>query len=97
MYIAKQFEFIFVPFKTSKNAYFDKIITTDSPKSYTPVKNVYFTQILSIVLAIFAYYAGIMLNAFVFLLCSNYAGIIGSSLVPSKIATFSLFVFFALI
>ena len=33
-----------------------------------PVKSVHFIQILSIVLAILAYYAGIMLNAFAFLL-----------------------------
>ena len=43
----------------------------NSPKSYTPVKNVHFPQILPTVLSIFAYYAGIMLNAFAFLLCSK--------------------------
>ena len=70
-YVHKQFEFISIAFTTLVNAYFGKIITTDSPKSHNPVKNMYFIQILSIVLAILAYYAGIMLNAFVFLLCSK--------------------------
>ena len=40
----------------------------------------HFIQILLIIVAIFAYYAGIMLNAFATLLCSKHAGIIGSSL-----------------
>ena len=47
----------------------------DAPKSHNPVKCVHFFQIVSIVLAIVAYYAGIMLKAFAFLLCSKYAGI----------------------
>ena len=64
----KHFEFIFGTFATLVNAYFHKIIITDSPKSHNPVKNMHF---LSIVLAVFAYYAGIMLNAFAFLLCSK--------------------------
>ena len=71
MYINMQFKLIFVAFTTLVNAYFGKIITTDSPKSYNPVKNMYFIQILSIVLTIVAYYAGIMLIAFAFLLCSK--------------------------
>ena len=71
---------------------FDKIITIDSPKSHNPVQSVHFIQILSIMLAIFAHYAGIMLDAFAILLCSKlyiyiyiyiYAGIIGSSLVAA--------------
>ena len=80
MYVYKHFEFIVVAFGTLVNAYFDEIITTNSPKSHNSVKNMCFIQILPIVLAILAYYAGIMLNAYAFLLCSNYAGIIGSSL-----------------
>ena len=71
IYLYQHFEFIFVTFATLVNAYFDKIITTDSPKSNNPVKSVHFTQILSIVLATFAYYAGIMLNAVAFLSCSK--------------------------
>ena len=62
IYAYKHFEFILN---------FDKIITTYSPKSRNSVKSVHFMQILSIVLAIFAYYAGIMLNAFAFLLYSK--------------------------
>ena len=70
------FEIIFVAFATLFNTYIyiyiyiDKIITTDSPKSHNPVKSVHFIQIVSIVLAIVAYYAGIMLNAFI--LCSRF-------------------------
>ena len=70
IYLYENFEFIFVAFATLFNTHFDKIIATDSPKSHNPVKSVHFIQILSIVLAIFAYYAGIMLNAFAFLLCA---------------------------
>ena len=69
MYVYECFEFIFVVFVTLVNTYFDKIIATDSPKSHNPVKNVLFIQILSMVMANVAYYAGIMLNAFAFLLC----------------------------
>ena len=43
--------------------YRDKIIAIDSLKSHNPVKSVHFIQILSIVLAFIAFYAGIMLNA----------------------------------
>ena len=38
------------------------------------MKSVHFIQILSTVLEIFAYYAGIMLNAFVFYYAQSYAG-----------------------
>ena len=48
-----------------------KLFTTDSPKPHNPVKSVHFIQIVSIMLAIVAYYAGIMLIAFAFLLCSK--------------------------
>ena len=34
-------EFIFAAFATLVNGYFDKIITTDSPKPHNPVKNMY--------------------------------------------------------
>ena len=70
-YVYKHFEFIFIAFATLVNAYFDKITTIDSPKSHNPVKIMHFIQILSILLAIFNYYADIMLNAFAFLLCSK--------------------------
>ena len=57
-----------------------KIITTDSPKSHSPVKNMYFIQTLSIV----RQFLPIMLALYSMLLLSNYAqnyaGIIGSSL-----------------
>ena len=43
------------------------------------MKSVHFIQILSIALAIVAYYAGIMLNIFVYY-AQNYADIIASSL-----------------
>ena len=76
MYINK----IFVAFATLFNTRFDKIFTTDSPKSHNPVKSVHFIQLN------FAYYAGIMLIVFAFPLCSNYAGIIGLSLPLSEIA-----------
>ena len=89
MYVNKHFEFIFVAFGTLINAYLDEIITTNTPKSHDPVKNMYFIQIVSIVLAILAYYAGIMLNAYAFLLYSNYAGIIGSSLYTIATVKFS--------
>ena len=59
-YVHKQFEFNFVAFTTLVNAYFGKIIITDSPKSHNPEKNMYFIQIMSIVLAILAYYTGII-------------------------------------
>ena len=62
-YVYKHFEFIFVAFATYLNAYFDKIITTDSPKSHNPVKNVHFPQTLSIVLEI--------ADCFATLLCSK--------------------------
>ena len=88
MYVYKHFEFIFVEFATLFNTHYDKIITTDSPKPHYPVKKVHVIQIVSIVLAMVVYYAGIMLNDFTFLLCSKYyyAGIIGSSLklIPPK-------------
>ena len=72
MYINSQNSFLLhLQITTLVNAYFGKIVTTDSPKSHNPVKNVHFIQILSIVLAIVAYYAGIMLIAFAFLLCSK--------------------------
>ena len=71
MYEYKHFEFILVAISTLVNAYFDQIITNDSPKSHNLVKNMYFIQILSIVLAVVAYYAGIMLSTSAFLLCSK--------------------------
>ena len=48
-----------------------KSFTTDSLKPYIPVKSVHFKQNVSIMLAIVAYYASIMLNAFAFPLCSK--------------------------
>ena len=57
MYVYECFEFIFVAFVTLVNMYYNKIITTDSPKSHNPVKNVHFIQIVSVMLAIVAYYA----------------------------------------
>ena len=42
IYVYKHLEFIFVAFATLVNAHFDKTITTDSPKSYNPVKCVDF-------------------------------------------------------
>ena len=71
MYVYKHFELIFVVFTTLFTTYFDKIITTDLPKSHNPVKSVHFIQILSTVLANFTYYAGTVLSAFAFLLCSK--------------------------
>ena len=71
MYVYKHFELIFAAFATLCNTCFNKIITTNSLKYHNPVKSVHFTQILLIVLTIFAYYTGIMLNAFAFLLCSK--------------------------
>ena len=57
------------------------MITTDSPKFHNPVQGMHFIQILSIMLAIFAYYAGIMLITFATYYAQNYTGIMGSSLV----------------
>ena len=59
---------MFVAFATLFNTCFDKIdvITIDSPKFHNTVKSVHFVQIL---MANFAYSAGIMLNAFALLLC----------------------------
>ena len=80
MYVYKHCEFIFVVFATLVNAYFGKIITTDSPKSHNPVKIMHFRKVcqscckfLPIMLALYSlllppYYA------------QNYAEIIGSSL-----------------
>ena len=45
MYVYKHFELIFVVFTTLFTTYFDKIITTDLPKSHNPVKSVHFIQI----------------------------------------------------
>ena len=73
MYVYKHFELIFVVCATLFNTRF----TTDLSKSHIPMKSVHFIQILSIVLAIFAYYAGLCS----ILLLSYYAGIIGSSLI----------------
>ena len=74
MYVYKHFKFIFVSLVTLFNTHFEKMITTDSLKSHNPVKSVHCTQILSIVLAIFAYYPGIILNVFAFLLWSSIIG-----------------------
>ena len=59
MYVYEQFEFIFIAFVTLVNACFDKIITTDSPKSQNPAKSVHLYkycqlcwQFLSIMLAL---------------------------------------------
>ena len=79
MHVYKHFEFIFVAFATLFSTHFDKIITTDSPKShnsyafYTIFYQLYW-QCLPIMLALrsillLSYYA------------QNYAGVIGSSLV----------------
>ena len=87
MYVYKHFELIFVVFTTLFTTYFDKIITTDLPKSHNPVKSVHFIQILSIVLANFTYYTGTMLSAFAFYYAQNYAGIMGSSLAHSTLVT----------
>ena len=54
-----------------------KSFTTDSPKPHNPVKSVLFIQIVSIMLAIVAYYAGIMLIALLSYYTQNYASIIG--------------------
>ena len=69
MHVCKHFEFILVAFATLVNAYSDKIITTNSPKSHNSEKNMHSIQSLSIVLVPFAYNAVIMLNAYAFLLC----------------------------
>ena len=82
-HVYKHFELIFVAFATLFNTRFDKIITTDSPKSHNPVKSVHFIHILPIMLAIVAYYAGIMLNAFIILLCSKLCWHNTNSLKPS--------------
>ena len=50
-------------------------------KSHNPVQSMYFILVLSVVLAICAYYAGIMPNAFATYYADNYPGIIGSSIV----------------
>ena len=71
MYVYKHFKFIFVSLVTLFNTHFDKMITTDSLKSHNPVKSVHCTQILSVVLAIFAYYPDIIFNVFAFLLWSK--------------------------
>ena len=69
-HVYKHFEFIFVAFLPLVNTYFDrKIIATDSSKFHNPVKCTFYTKFAN-VLAIVAYYAGIMLNAFAFLLIS---------------------------
>ena len=63
---------------------FNKIIATDSPKiNFTILYEVYivYNFNLSIILAEFAYYAGIMLNTLAILLCS---GCIGSSLATEQ-------------
>ena len=79
-YVYKHFEFIFLHLQLKSMHILTKSLPPyNSPKSYTPVKNVHFPQILPTVLAIFAYYAGIMLNAFFSYYAQNYAGIIGSS------------------
>ena len=48
--------------------HFDKILITHSPKSHNLVQNTHLIQILLIIVSIFAYYAGIVLNAFASLL-----------------------------
>ena len=71
-YVYKHFKFNFVAFITLVNAYFGKIISTDSSKSHKSCVKMYFMQILSIVWAILPIsYAGIMFNAFAFLLWSK--------------------------
>ena len=73
------------------------MITTDSPKSHNPVKSVHFIQIVSIVLAIVAYYMQQFMQQFMLALCSmllpsyyaqNYAGIIGSTLLLGKVINY---------
>ena len=70
----QHFELIFATFSTLVNAYFDKIITTNSPKSHNPVKNMYFIQFLPIMLALCSM---LLLSYYP----QNYAGMIGSNLV----------------
>ena len=79
-WVQSHFELIFVAFATLFNTYFDKSFTKNSPKSHNPVKSVLFIQIVSIVLAIVAYYAGIMLITLLSYYTQNYASIIGPRL-----------------
>ena len=53
--------------------------------SHNSVESKCFIQVLSVMLSICAYYAGIMLNAFGNYYAHNYAGIIGSSLLPTPL------------
>ena len=80
--IYEHFEFIFVAFSTLVNTYFDKIITSGFTQISQSCEVCTFMQTLSIVLSIFAYYAGIlhMLNVLLSYYTQDYAGIIGSSL-----------------
>ena len=60
MDVYEHFEFIFVAFLQLYSVHIlTKSFTTDSPKSHNPVKSVHFIQIVSIVLAVVAYNAGI--------------------------------------
>ena len=83
MYI-NSFEFIFVIFATLIDAYFDKIITTDSPKFCNPVKSAFSIkfqlcwQLLPIMLALCSM---LLLSHY----AQNYAGLIGSSLTIANI------------
>ena len=76
-YVYKHFEFIFVAFATLFNTHFDKIITTNSPKSHNPVKNVQFCQLCWQFLPIMPALCSMLLYSYY---AQNYAGIIGSSL-----------------
>ena len=79
MYIpGKHLEIIFAAFATLVNDFFDKIITTNSPKSHNPVKIICILQFLPIML---------LLCSMLLLSCyaQNYAGIIGSSLSSGNI------------
>ena len=78
--VYEHFELIFVAFETLFNTYFDKSFTKNSPKPHNPVKSVLIIQIVSIVLAIVAYYAGIMLITLLSHYTQNYASIIGPRL-----------------
>ena len=80
MYIYKHFEFIFVAFATMVNTYFDKIITTDLPKSHNPVISVHYINFINC-FAIFAYYVALYSMLLLSYYAQNYAGIIGSSLI----------------
>ena len=75
--VYEHFELIFVAFAT---LFKTQSFTTNSSKPHNPVKIVHFRQIVPIMLAIVAYYVGILLITLLSYYAQNYASIIGPSL-----------------